>query len=189
MNRSVRMAWIVLVAGALAGCASQRDVAIHATPTSDEFPNLTYVEPTIPVRIAVEGRTYAVRSLVPDFEPPELTDEERAILADGEPEFEFLPYATRLPLNRPVGPWYGGVTTGVAIDGRLRTGRLAVSPVAMAGQRDGIVTAINPFDLGVTSHLYHQDAVRSGYVGPASTVTVGELWRTRIADRYPYFDY
>ncbi|MBU0637542.1 MAG: hypothetical protein KKB50_01655, partial [Planctomycetes bacterium] len=73
------------------GCATRR--VATATPTTDELPKLDRRERSIGASVAVEGRRDEPRNmLVPDFTPPEPTEEERLALGETEPEHDWLEF-------------------------------------------------------------------------------------------------
>jgi len=117
----MRIAWCLPILLALgiavaAGCRSAARVsAATAPPTADELPRIAQPERIVPARVGVDerdrGQPHVI--LVPRFEEPELTPEERAALGEEEEPFNWLEFYVAQPEVTRVWPARGGVSTAV----------------------------------------------------------------------------
>ena len=103
---------VVSAAWLSAGCAAPR--ATSEPPTLDELPKIEFTERVLPATIGVEGTSEdPTVMLVPSFEEPELTPEERLALGESAESFNWLEFYTPLPGVLRICPDYGGPETGV----------------------------------------------------------------------------
>lgn len=179
--------WSITVAAAgltlVLGCARQEAV-IAARPTVEELPHIPELEPRLPAVIVAEGWDHSSRArLVPSFELPELTAEERRALGQDFPQFKFLPYADlRPPVGSRVGHWAGGVSTYASGTGRPDTAiDLPTSVTGVAGW-GGVATEADTLASRVAEVRPPREAVAEA--GPASGIRVeGDTTDKRIAER------
>lgn len=169
----------VLALALLPGCARQQKAAL-ADPITEELPVFPPDPNAYPVTVAVEGRGDTPRMLlVPTFEPPEYTPEERAALGlDREPAFDWLEFYEP-PRAVPLGG-YGGATVGAGGLGGVSVGlEGARSPFLFSGERAGIEPGITP----VREATFGVGDARSPIfgVGPRSEVNLGYGYPKRIS--------
>ncbi len=101
LSLSLGFCWLV------AGCARCKTVC--PAPTPEELPKFQRCPSTIAARIGVEGQREEVRpGLVPEFEEPELTEEEKAALCIEPEPINWLEFYVCQPLIQRVGPDLGG---------------------------------------------------------------------------------
>ncbi len=171
----------------LVGCASDKNVAVTASPHEEELLTLPQTHRVVPAVVAVEGRSgHPQLNLTPDYKVPELTEEEREALGIA-PEMEFLKHDIGYtPPDSTVGTWIGGVAT--AIDGKsMSTGQIPDT------RRTGVLTTSRG---GASIHtISYRRFVASVFaarppsalVGPADTMTVRNDGQEReVAQQRPY---
>lgn len=181
----------ILVSGMLwlaTGCA-QRNVAVTAIPTSDELPEIKEIQRTIPASVGVAGRGDQPRvQLVPRFEQPELTREERAILGEEEPSFSFLPYEFHsYTTGSLVGTWYGGLQTFNRGRGGAQVSLARIRPLTRTGGTGSVAVAVDTFGSRVagTSAARH----RRTAVGPRGGLKVSsDRFGSKVAGRKSRWD-
>ncbi len=177
---------VILVAAGLTlvpGCARQ-EAAIAAKPTVEELPRIPELEPRLPAVIVAEGWDQSSRArLVPTFELPPLTEEERRVLGQDVPSFKFLPYAdARPPVGSRVGRWAGGVETHAFGAGRPDTALNPATSVTGVAGWGGTLTETDPLAKGIAEVRPPREAIAEP--GPASGIRVeGDTTDKRIAER------
>ncbi|MEW6199382.1 MAG: hypothetical protein AB1601_12065 [Planctomycetota bacterium] len=181
MRRSVLLVAVGLTL--VPGCARQ-EAAIAAKPTVDELPRIPELEPKLPAVVVVEGWDHSSRArLVPAFESPPLTEEERRALGRDVPSFKFLPYAdARPPVGSRVGWWVGGVETHAFGAGRPDTALNPATSVTGVAGWGGTLTEADPLAKGIAEVRPPREAVAE--LGPPSGLRVeGDTTDKRIAER------
>ncbi|MCK4341748.1 MAG: hypothetical protein KAY37_08505 [Phycisphaerae bacterium] len=171
------MLGIIVVCGSLwlgTGCEKRgRDVTVMPAP--HELPPLEYVRRSPHQgEVKVIGRVEEpVVALVPSFEEPELTPEERAAVGEDGPEYKPLLFNDLVwTPSTSVGDWYGGINTYASglggadtIHESMVTQRYHVS--GWGGAAIGIGA-----NVPLPGHTYRPDW-RFRAVGPAGGLSVG----------------
>ena len=174
---------ILLVAVALwvlGGCATPKATTI--APTEDELPHFKQIERTLSISVGVEGRGEAPRVLlVPSFEEPELTAEERAALGEEEPGIDWLEFY--VPLPKIVRTWseIGGVRTAIRGLGGPAVGLVLSHPPQSVGGEGGVATGAH--DESDTRYGKSSRSRQAVGKGPSSSVRVGVNPPSRVAGR------
>lgn len=171
----------------LGGCAQRDDRTLTAAPSTAELPTIPNVERTIPAHIMAAPSHRGSRiPLVADFADPELTPEEQAALGLDRPAYEFLKHdIVQQPLDSPIAPWRGGVSTATHGSGGVSVAR--DRPVSVSGMGSGI----GGVAVGITTHgfrISEQFGPRGGVttLGPTSTVEIEITPQDkRISERKP----
>jgi hypothetical protein len=180
----MRKATLVLIAASAAlfsagACAPSSTSSI--APTVQELPRLEQRSDVLPVSVGVEGQAEQQGVvLVAPMKEPELTPEERKVLGEQEPTFNWLEFYQPVGAVQRISPDYGGASASIHGMGGAAVWLTGFRPGAGAGPDWGGVV---PGVTGGTVQRYSRGgAVRqASSAGPASQVNVGETPARRAA--------
>jgi hypothetical protein len=163
----------------LAGCARQDVTAIK--PTEDELPNIPERGRVLPVSVKVEGQEQPLLvTLVPKFEEPELTAEERAAMGEQPQTIDWLEFYRPQPAVQRIAADLGGVSAGVSGMGGPELGFDHYDPVVRIGLSRGDIQGVH-HDLDVRYRAYAGATSVTGIGGLAGVeVRVNPVRRVAI---------
>lgn len=180
---SGRLLMLGMAACLAGGCA--RRAATTAAPHQEELPVIERPEQIVPAAIGVEGRREERHvALVPKFEEPELTEEERRALGEKPEPINWLEFYVPAPKVLRVWPDFGGGDIGSAGWGGHVTGvhgpRRAVS---VERRRRPVATGYTPMATCAGRAVRPERPVAAAASDTSRGVRVGEGRASHVAGR------
>jgi hypothetical protein len=177
---------LLLISAGLAflTACSQNGARTQVTPA--ELPDIPQLEKTFPVDVAVEGRRDEPRTLfVRKQPPPELTDHEKAILAQAElvdkGVSDPLEFYVPQPM-RPLAPDYFGPSVALQSVGPISTAAGAHYRSGVVGIGGGMAGRVSELGGSVAyrAAMYNQISSVTG-VGPENPLRIDYIGEKRIS--------